>query len=95
MHFERAYCLYRQNNHSAALKILDDLGSNVGYHIKELRAQILYRVEDYAQCEKIYRDIIKNTNDEYEDERLTNLTAALVFLDRSHSVCSNDKTVVV
>lgn len=88
MHFEKAYCLYRQNNHKEALKIIDDLGPDVSYHIKELKAQILYRIESYAECVKIYRDIIKNTNDEYEDERHTNLTAALVFLDKSESVCS-------
>lgn len=87
MHFEKAYCLYRLNNHSEALKIIDEL-DDVGYHMKELKAQILYRIENYADCAKVYRDIIKNTNDEYEDERQTNLTAALAFLDKSETVRS-------
>lgn len=56
--------------------------------MKELKAQILYRIENYADCAKVYRDIIKNTNDEYEDERQTNLTAALAFLDKSETVSS-------
>lgn len=86
LHFEKAYCLYRLNNHTEALKIIDQADYEVGYHLKELKAQILYRIENYADCVKVYRDIIKNTNDEYEDERQTNLTAALAFLDKSETV---------
>lgn len=86
LHFEKAYCLYRLNEHREALKLINDLGTEVGYHLKELKAQILYRNEDYTECVKVYRDIIKNTNDDYEDERQTNLSAALVFLNKSEIV---------
>lgn len=91
LHFEKAYCLYRVNNHNEALKIIDGLGADVGYHLKELKAQILYRIENYGECAKVYRDIIKNTSDEYEDERQTNLTAAMVFLDKAETVSWKSK----
>lgn len=87
LHFEKAYCFYRLNNNTEALKIIDELGPDLNYQVKELKAQILYRTENYEECAKLYRDIIKNTNDDYEDERQTNLAAALSFLDKSESVC--------
>lgn len=58
----------------------------MNYNLKELKAQVLYRLEDYSECVKIYRDIIKNTSDEYEDEHQTNMSAALVFLDKDETV---------
>ncbi|XP_043269897.1 signal recognition particle subunit SRP72 isoform X2 [Venturia canescens] len=77
--FERAYCLYRLNQVPEALKIVDNI-QNPSLKIKELKAQILYRLERYEECFAVYRDIIKNSNDDYEDERETNLAAVLVNL---------------
>lgn len=34
----------------------------------------------------MYQDIIKNVNDEYEDERYTNLSAAMVHLEPKTNV---------
>lgn len=53
---------------------------------KELKAQILYRLGEYEQCFNVYRDIIKNYNDEYEEERETNLSAVLTNLAIEGSV---------
>jgi signal recognition particle subunit SRP72 len=77
--FEKAYCLYRLNEVSYAFKIIDNI-QNPSMQIKELKAQILYRLERYNDCLAIYSDIIQNTNDDYEDERETNFTAVLVNL---------------
>ncbi|XP_057340961.1 signal recognition particle subunit SRP72 [Microplitis mediator] len=77
--FEKAYCLYRLNQVPEALEVVENV-SNPSLKLKELKAQILYRLEKYEDCFAVYRDIIKNSNDEYEDERETNLAAVIVNL---------------
>ena len=84
--FEEAYCHYRLNEASKALKVLDsNLGSSKkeGPKHRELRAQILYRLERFSECFDIYRDIIKNSmvDDEFEEERMTNLAAVSANLE--------------
>ncbi|XP_051164585.1 signal recognition particle subunit SRP72 [Leptopilina boulardi] len=88
LEFERAYCLYRMNQVPEALKIVESI-QNPSLKIKELKAQILYRLEKYEDCFAVYRDIIKNTTDDYEDERETNLSAVIVNL------VNNDSSVEV
>jgi len=79
--FEKAYCEYRLNKQQQALKTIDDAGLQpLPPNLKELRTQVLYRLERYDECLDSYRDIIKNTSDEYEDERRTNLSAVAANL---------------
>ncbi len=40
----------------------------------------LYRIEDYEQSYTSYIELIKNSGDDYEDERYVNLTAVLAGL---------------
>lgn len=40
----------------------------------------MYRLEQYQDCYNLYRDIVKNTTDEYEDERKTNMAAVVANL---------------
>lgn len=77
--FEKAYCYYRANKHEDALKTIEQNDDPDNLRIKELKAQILYRLENFTEAAQIYEEIIKNTNDDYEDERQTNLCAALVY----------------
>ncbi|XP_058808027.1 signal recognition particle subunit SRP72 isoform X2 [Phymastichus coffea] len=84
LEFEKAYCLYRLNQVLDAFKIIDSI-PNPSLKIKELKAQILYRLERYEDCFAVYRDIIKNSTDEYEDEREANLAAVLVHLAQEKS----------
>nr|XP_033342441.1 signal recognition particle subunit SRP72 [Megalopta genalis] len=83
--FEKAYCLYRLNQLPEALKVVDAV-PNPSLRLKELKAQILYRLEKYEECFGVYRDIIKNSHDEYEDERETNLAAVIVNLATEDSI---------
>lgn len=48
--------------------------------ILTFRAQILYRLEQYQDCYNLYRDIVKNTTDDYEDERKANMSAVVANL---------------
>lgn len=83
LNFEKAYCYYRLNQHTEALNIINKLEGNLTDPIKELKAQILYRLENYPECVDLYFDIIKNNSDDYDNIRQANLSAALVYLDRA------------
>lgn len=37
----------------------------------------LYRLERYEDCLAVYRDLIRNSQDDYEEERRTNLSAVI------------------
>ncbi|KAJ8941871.1 hypothetical protein NQ318_001723 [Aromia moschata] len=78
--FEKAYCYYRANKPEDALATIDQSETEIDFRTKELKAQTLYRLEKFNEAAEIYREIIKNSNDDYEDERYTNLSAALVYL---------------
>lgn len=77
--------MYRLNQVNEALKVVEVL-PNPSLKLKELKAQILYRLEKYEECFSVYRDIIKNSHDEYEDERQANLAAVVVNLTIEDSV---------
>lgn len=85
--FEKAYCEYRLNTPEKALKTIDAADVKpLTPKLKELRAQVLYRLERFEDCFDSYRDIIKNTNDDYEDERAANLSAVAANLSIEGSV---------
>lgn len=77
--FEKAYCLYRLNDIKEAWKLLNGMPSQ-SFRIKELKAQVLYRLENYQDCFEVYKDLIKNSEDDYEEERETNLAAVVACL---------------
>lgn len=79
MTFEKAYCLYRLNDIKEAWKLLSSMSSQ-SFRVKELKAQVLYRLENYQECFDVYRDLIKNSEDDYEEERETNLAAVIASL---------------
>ncbi|XP_002733922.1 signal recognition particle subunit SRP72-like [Saccoglossus kowalevskii] len=77
--FEKAYCQYRLNAVRDALSTIRDT-INPDIKLKELEGQVLYRLEEYEDCLDVYRDVIKNTSDDYEEERHTNLSAVTAAL---------------
>ncbi|XP_045534188.1 signal recognition particle subunit SRP72 [Papilio machaon] len=79
LHFEKAYAQYRLNCPKDALQTVDN-APELTLALKELRAQILYRLEQYQDCYNLYRDIVKNTTDDYEDERKANMSAVVANL---------------
>ncbi|XP_066259038.1 signal recognition particle subunit SRP72 [Euwallacea similis] len=84
--FEKAYSFYRLNKLQDALATINKSEDEVDYRVSELKAQIHYRLEEYKEAHSIYQSIIKNTDDEYEEERLTNLYATMVYLDDNEKV---------
>merc|ERR1712227_75910 len=79
LQFEQAYCEYRLNRCNEALKTLKAV-ANPDERMKELLGQVLYRLEDYGECLSVYRDLVRNTQDDYEEERETNMSAVLAAL---------------
>lgn len=76
--FEKAYCEYRLNKPDASLRTINDANLAVlPANLKELKAQILYRLEQFDDCYSLYIEIIKNSSDDYEEERTTNLSAVV------------------
>lgn len=76
--FEKAYCLYRLNRPQEALEEVKH-SEKSDICTMELKAQVLYRLEHYDECFDLYEEIIKNVDDDYADERETNLAAAAAF----------------
>jgi len=78
LQFERAYCLYRLNREEEALQVLE-ASSCTSLREKELKAQIYYRLEQYAQCHAVYQQTAA-TKDDWVVERTANMAAAEVHL---------------
>ncbi|XP_050082270.1 signal recognition particle subunit SRP72 [Anopheles aquasalis] len=88
--FEKAYAEYRLNRAEQALRTiqqstgstgkLSEWGSSLSPDLQELLAQVLYRLERFDECFELYRSIIKNTHDDYDDERRTNMSAVAANL---------------
>merc|ERR1719244_707417 len=91
--FEEAYCHYRMNDPRKALTLLDEYANPQVKH-RELRAQVLYRLEQFEDCFSVYRDIIRSSDDDkYETERKTNLSAVTAQLaDKSKMVVDEADT---
>ncbi|MBN3280068.1 SRP72 protein, partial [Polyodon spathula] len=77
--FEKAYCEYRLNRVENALKTIESASQQTD-KLKELYGQVLYRLERYEECLAVYRDLIRNSQDDYEEERKTNLSAVVAAL---------------
>ncbi|VDK34243.1 unnamed protein product [Taenia asiatica] len=98
-HLERAYCEYRLNRLIEALKTVSSC-TVVTQGLIELRAQIYYRLEEFERAIEEYEHLVKSCKvssfyqisglqDDYQDERQTNLIAAKAALS-----CFQGKAVV-
>ncbi|NXP46691.1 SRP72 protein, partial [Heliornis fulica] len=87
--FEKAYCEYRLNRIENALKTIQGASQQTD-KLKELYGQVLYRLERYDDCLAAYRDLIRNSQDEYEEERKTNLSAVVAAQSTWEKVMPED-----
>lgn len=76
MDFEKAYSLYRLNKLDDAEVLLKSIPEKTSRE-KDLLAQVQYRMENYTGCMDLYRDLIKNSDDDYGDEREANMAAVI------------------
>uniref|UniRef100_A0A3P9NHX9 Signal recognition particle subunit SRP72 n=1 Tax=Poecilia reticulata TaxID=8081 RepID=A0A3P9NHX9_POERE len=87
--FEKAYCEYRLNRVESALKTIESAPDQTD-KLKELYGQVLYRLERYDECKTVYTDLIRNSQDEYEEERKTNLAAVVAAMSQWEKVLMED-----
>ncbi|NWX60955.1 SRP72 protein, partial [Promerops cafer] len=87
--FEKAYCEYRLNRIESALKTIQSASQQTD-KLKELYGQVLYKLERYDDCLAAYRDLIRNSQDEYEEERKTNLSAVVAAQSTWEKVVPED-----
>ncbi|KAL3090848.1 hypothetical protein niasHS_007223 [Heterodera schachtii] len=74
MSFEKAYAFYRKKNDTAALGVIRKLDGSVP-RVMELKAQILYRMEQYQEALELFKKLIRTHSDEFDDIRRANLIA--------------------
>ncbi|XP_064630339.1 signal recognition particle subunit SRP72-like [Lineus longissimus] len=79
--FEKAYCEYRLNRTRDALVTLR-FSQSEDLRLKELMAQVLYRLEEYDECYEVYKDLVKHSMDDFEYERETNMSAVMAALQQ-------------
>lgn len=53
----------------------------------------LYRLERYTECRSVYTDLIRNSQDEYEEERKTNLAAVVASVSQWENVSAVSLTL--
>ncbi|XP_070994817.1 signal recognition particle subunit SRP72 [Oncorhynchus clarkii lewisi] len=87
--FEKAYCEYRLNRVESALKTIESVSEQTD-KLKELYGQVLYRMERYDECKAVYTDLIRNSQDEYEEERKTNLSAVVAAMSTWETASPDD-----
>ncbi|GAB1607848.1 signal recognition particle subunit SRP72-like [Argonauta hians] len=106
--FEKAYCEYRLNRTNEALRTLREV-TDPCPRTQELLAQVLYRLEQYDECLALYKQLIKNSADEFDEERQTNFAAVLSSLqlwnkknmedpglkDLSYELCYNKACLLI
>lgn len=92
--FEKSYSQYRLNKSDEALKTIESANLNpLPANLKELKAQVLYRLENFDECFNLYKDIIKNCSDDYEDERTTNFSAVVANLSINGTVSEGTSNI--
>ncbi|EHB01422.1 Signal recognition particle 72 kDa protein [Heterocephalus glaber] len=106
--FEKAYCEYRLNRIENALKTIESVNQQTD-KLKELYGQVLYRSERYDECLAVYRDLVRNSQDDYDEERKTNLSAVvaaqsnwekvvpenLALQEGTHELCYNTACALI
>uniref|UniRef100_H2ZNQ5 Signal recognition particle subunit SRP72 n=1 Tax=Ciona savignyi TaxID=51511 RepID=H2ZNQ5_CIOSA len=72
--FEKAYCQYRLLQTEDALDTINQVKSP-DLRLLELKAQVLYKLGQYSASLALYKNLIKEFSDEFEEERMTNISA--------------------
>lgn len=83
--FEKAYCLYRLERYEESRKTLEGLPQSEE-RVRELSAQIAYRLEEYGKASTVYSTLVRQCSDDYDGERQANYAAAVALAEDSDKV---------
>ncbi|CAK8688052.1 unnamed protein product [Clavelina lepadiformis] len=86
--FEKAYCQYRLLLSEEALATINQTREH-DIRLNELKAQVLYKLGRYEEALTVYKRLIKDCSDDYDEERKTNLSAVHAALSAFHGVETN------
>ena len=89
---ERAYCLYRLDELHKGLQTLDQLPAPLSEPALKLKAQLLYRLDDYRGSFDIYQSLLETNPD--DSELLSNLLAVVAASEGQLSVAPNTTSQV-
>ncbi|KAL6735102.1 hypothetical protein Aduo_005577 [Ancylostoma duodenale] len=78
--FERAYIFYRLEKNDEALEALEACDPK-DHRALELKAQLCYRLDRFQEAYEIFRDLLRNHSDSYDDERKANYLAVQAQLE--------------
>ncbi|XGW08313.1 hypothetical protein V3C99_010991 [Haemonchus contortus] len=78
--FEKAYILYRLERNDEALEALAACDPK-DHRALELKAQLCYRLDQFQEALDIFRDLLRNHSDSYDDERKANYLAVQAQLE--------------
>uniref|UniRef100_A0A158PA74 Signal recognition particle subunit SRP72 n=1 Tax=Angiostrongylus cantonensis TaxID=6313 RepID=A0A158PA74_ANGCA len=74
------YILYRLERNDDALEALIACDKS-DHRAQELRAQLYYRLDRFQEALEIFRDLLRNHSDSYDDERKANYLAVVAQLE--------------
>uniref|UniRef100_A0A8C8JLV7 Signal recognition particle subunit SRP72 n=1 Tax=Oncorhynchus tshawytscha TaxID=74940 RepID=A0A8C8JLV7_ONCTS len=75
-------CLVQNCSFKEALNVMNTYSKVLGRY--------LYRMERYDECKAVYTDLIRNSQDEYEEERKTNLSAVVAAMSTWEKASPDD-----
>ena len=85
--FEKAYCQYRLERYEESRKTLASLPQSEE-RVRELLAQIAYRLEDYEKASSEYSSLVKQCSDDFDSERQANYAASVALGGKESSEAS-------
>lgn len=77
--FEKAYIQYRLNDNDGAMETLSKADAD-DIRCLELKAQLLYRAERFNEAAVIFKRLLKDHSDDYDEVRRANLIAVVTQL---------------
>ena len=80
--FEKAYCLYRLERYEESRDSLEGLPQSEE-RVRELSAQIAYRLEEYGKASSVYSTLVRQCSDDYDGERQANYAASVALSDKA------------
>lgn len=83
--FFSCVCLLQHEIHHESLAVFDInsyLKTSADWSLFCFSIVQLYRLERYNECKSVYTDLIRNSQDEYEEERKTNLAAVVASISQ-------------
>jgi len=96
--YEHSYSLYRAFKNDEALQVLIEVEENcqiadedVKNKLNELKAQILYRLEQFSEAKNLYKTLIRNCADDLEEDREINLLACEAALSLKNGKLNHNR----